>query len=153
FTLYLPRTSRSVEEGRVFAAPAESRGDVSMFEPEPVSSQGPLLEGDTMPYDDRDRIQDGDLVLVIAEQERLTAERMLTLAHHHGFKGVIGTRSDHAIALAKEFSPAGIVLTSDNEGWMALDRLKRDLVVCHIPVAVIGNTQDRQRALSLGAFG
>jgi CheY-like chemotaxis protein len=77
---------------------------------------------------------------------------MLRIARNQGFKGIVAIHSDATIALAREFKPDAITITPDNEGWMVLDRLKRDLTSRHIPVQVITGQKDRQRALHLGAF-
>ena len=45
-----------------------------------------------------------------------------------------------------------IALVGDDEAWLILDHLKHDLRTSHIPVHVIGDRKDRQRALNLGAW-
>jgi CheY-like chemotaxis protein len=106
-----------------------------------------------MPADDRDNIQDGDRILLIVDVEKDRAEHTLGLAREHGFKGIIAARPENTIALAHEFNPHGVIIMPEDEGWMAFDRLKRDLMTRHIPVQIVGENKDRQRALALGAFG
>ncbi len=167
FTLYLPRRSPlPLGEGRRGkSAPGEGDKSDVAIEPSPVASsleaspyqarasRRPLPEGEAMADDDRDNIEEGDLILLIVNPEGQSAEHFLSLAHEHGFKGVIAARPDHSVALAREFKPHGVVLVPDKEGWIALDRLKRDFGTRHIPVQIIGDKKDRQRALSAGAFG
>ena len=102
--------------------------------------------------DDRDNIQSGDLVMMIVSSDLESSGHILNLVREEGFKGIIVTRADDAMALAREFNPQGIILKSDSEGWILFDRLKRTLDTRHIPVEIIGDKKDRKHALSLGAF-
>jgi HAMP domain-containing protein/signal transduction histidine kinase/CheY-like chemotaxis protein len=149
FTLYLPRKKdgsgpvQDVRETRA-ARPRE-------LPAEPVAAP-PVTEEERMIDDDRDNIDDNDLVLLVIDEDFQGAERMLKIARATGFKGIVASRPDTAMGLAREFKPDAISMSPDGEGWMMLDRLKRDLTTRHIPVQVINDLKDRQRALSLGAF-
>ncbi len=151
FTLYIPGRYNPVPSGE--GARGETAVDPvdNILEPAPAASQRPLPEGEAV-TDDRDDIQEGDRVLVIGSHEPGMGERILSAARGQGFKGIVAARMDYVITLAREFHPAGIVLDPDSEGWMVLDRLKRDLSSRHIPVLIISGKSDRQRALNLGAF-
>jgi signal transduction histidine kinase/DNA-binding response OmpR family regulator/HAMP domain-containing protein len=164
FTLYLPKRSPLPpgEGGRAREARArqgeasrngagEGSSDVNLA-PSPAASQRPLPEGEVLLSDDRDDIQDGDRVLLIVDPELEAAERMLQVARAHGFKVIVATQPENAMSLAREFNPDAVTLAPDSEGWMVLDRLKRDLTTRHIPVQIITDKKDRQRALNLGAF-
>jgi HAMP domain-containing protein/signal transduction histidine kinase/DNA-binding response OmpR family regulator len=148
FTLYLPRRhapatgAKGADSGRT----AVPQAVLEQMEEDSSSSL-------VFVADDRDNIQEGDLILLIVDPEKETAEHRLSLAREHGFKGIVAARPDLAIALAREFKPDGIVIAPDNEGWMTFDRLKRDLGTRHIPIQIIGDRKDRKRALTLGAFG
>jgi CheY-like chemotaxis protein len=125
----------------------------TIFEPSPAASQLPLPEGEAVAADDRDNIKEGDSSLLIVDPDRASAEYLLGLAREQGFKGIIAARLDDVMALARDFKLQGIVLRSDSEGWIIFDRLKRTLDTRHIPVEIIGDPRERQRALSMGAFG
>jgi CheY-like chemotaxis protein len=54
--------------------------------------------------------------------------------------------------MIRDYSPDAVALAGDEEGWLILDHLKHDLRTSHIPVHVVGDPADRQRALNLGAL-
>ncbi|MGV3531671.1 MAG: response regulator, partial [Chthoniobacteraceae bacterium] len=65
------------------------------------------------------------------------------------------SRGHAAIALAREYLPAGILLDislPDMDGWKVLDRLKSDLATRHIPIYVISVADEPQTALKQGAL-
>ncbi|MGI8655132.1 MAG: response regulator, partial [Pyrinomonadaceae bacterium] len=105
--------------------------------------------------DDRDSIQPGERVVLIVEDDHSFAQILLELAREKGFKGLVATRGDAALELARRFRPDGITLDiklPDRDGWTVLDRLKHDPATSHIPVHTITGEEERQRALKLGAF-
>ncbi|HEX8561071.1 MAG TPA: response regulator, partial [Pyrinomonadaceae bacterium] len=106
--------------------------------------------------DDRGDIQPGERVLLIVEDDPGFAQILLDLAHEKGFKGLVATRGDVALALARKFRPDAItldILLPDRDGWTVLDRLKHDADTSHIPVHIISSgDEQRQRAIKMGAF-
>ena len=156
FTLYLPRR-RERGDGGPGSTPGPGGGgrevarEVSAAE---MRSAGPALPDieEVGVSDDRESIEDTDLVLLIIDSDLDAAERVVQIAHDRSFKAVAATRPDDVIPLAREFKPDAIMIKVDKEEWTTLDRLKRDLMTRHIPVHVISHKKDRQRALNLGAF-
>jgi len=105
--------------------------------------------------DDRHSIQPGERVVLIVEDDLNFSQILLELAREKGFKGLVATRGDAALELARRFKPDGITLDiklPDRDGWTVLDRLKHDPATSHIPVHTITGEEERQRALTLGAF-
>jgi CheY-like chemotaxis protein len=102
--------------------------------------------------DDRDNVDDDDYVLLIVDSDLASADHLLSVARKNGFKGVIETRTDEAVRAANDIKPDAITLVPNGGGWIALEALKRDLSTRHIPVQVITSKDQRQRALTLGAF-
>ena len=173
FTLYLPRTYRAPSPGRPdggsdggggtlrggnggggngggggLAARTAGAGNVS-----PAYDEAEVSESI---HDDRGDIQAGERVLLIVEDDPGFAQILLDLAHEKGFKGLVATRGDVALALARKFRPDAItldIMLPDRDGWTVLDRLKHDADTSHIPVHIIssGDAQ-RQRAIKMGAF-
>jgi HAMP domain-containing protein/signal transduction histidine kinase/CheY-like chemotaxis protein len=141
FTLYLPRK----REG---ARP--SQNDSSNSASAPAAEVLPAAE--TWLADDRESIEDGDRILLISVADTESGERLLGIARAQGFKGIVTLRPENVAALAREFNPDAITLEPDGDGWSVLDRLKRDLSTQHIPVQIISDQTERQRALNLGAF-
>jgi HAMP domain-containing protein/signal transduction histidine kinase/DNA-binding response OmpR family regulator len=153
FTLYLPRKSESPAPRRPSAkGPASQRpGTAQPVAEEVVERPAPEEEVEEL-SDDREDIQDGDRTLLVIERDTGTAQRILKVAREHGFKGVVATRLDAALSMTREFNADAITLDPEGEGWSILDRLKRDFATRHLPVQIITDTKERQRALNLGAF-
>ncbi|MGH7510467.1 MAG: response regulator, partial [Gemmatimonadales bacterium] len=105
--------------------------------------------------DDRAGIQEGDRVLLIAEDDPNFAEILLDLARERGFKGLVAQTADQALALAREYQPTAVTLDlrlPDADGWTILDRLKHDPATRHVPVHIISVEENWQRGLRLGAI-
>jgi len=105
--------------------------------------------------DDRNSIFDGERVVLIVEDDLNFARILLDLAREKNFKGLVATRGDAALALARKYKPDAITLDiklPDRDGWTVLDRLKHDPNTSHIPVHIISGEEQRQRALHLGAI-
>jgi CheY-like chemotaxis protein len=105
--------------------------------------------------DDRDRIEKGDRVVLIIEDDVNFAKIMLDMAHDKGFKGLVATRGESGLQLARRYVPDAITLDialPDMEGWTVLDRLKHEKVTRHIPVHIISADEESGRGMRLGAF-
>jgi HAMP domain-containing protein/CheY-like chemotaxis protein/signal transduction histidine kinase len=105
--------------------------------------------------DDRGAIGEGDRVVLIVEDDVTFAGILLEMAHDKGFKGVVATRGESGLQLARRYRPDAITLDialPDMEGWTVLDRLKHDKTTRHIPVHIISGDDESARGLKLGAF-
>ncbi|MEA2328457.1 MAG: hypothetical protein QOE68_3416, partial [Thermoanaerobaculia bacterium] len=105
--------------------------------------------------DDRNSIAEGDRLVLIVEDDVTFASILLDMAHDKGFKGVVATRGESGLNLAKRYRPDAITLDialPDMEGWTVLDRLKHDKSTRHIPVHIISGDDETARGLKLGAF-
>jgi signal transduction histidine kinase/DNA-binding response OmpR family regulator/HAMP domain-containing protein len=105
--------------------------------------------------DDRDRIQPGDRVLLIVENDLGFSRFLLDTAREKGYKGLVTSLGAAALALTREYKPTAITLDiflPDIEGWRVLERLKNDIATRHIPVCVISTEEARERALNSGAL-
>jgi CheY-like chemotaxis protein len=149
FTLYLPMTYTGAVRTTMPA--------VRAFSPD-ASAAGPVLSvarPDEPIVDDRDTIVAGDKSLLIVDDDPHYARILLGLARDKGFKGIIATRGQAAIALAREFRPSAITLDvflPDMLGWTVLNSLKLDHETRHIPVQMLSVEEERQHGLSRGAF-
>src|SRR5262249_3044155 len=104
--------------------------------------------------DDRDRLQAGDRVVLIIDNDENFARFLLDLAHEHGCKALVALSGAGGIALAREFQPDAITLDirlPDIDGWKVLSRLKNDLSVRQIPVHVISTDEQCENGLRRGA--
>ncbi|HKS21857.1 MAG TPA: response regulator, partial [Thermoanaerobaculia bacterium] len=155
FTLYLPVS---------YVAPKERRDSMEARTPvqtrtveTPVSLPEPPAEvivEEQIP-DDRDKIAEGDRVVMIVEDDVRFASILLDMAREKGFKAIATTRGEAALQLARRYKPDAITLDiqlPDMEGWTVLDRLKHDKVTRHIPVHIISADEESGRGMKLGAF-
>ncbi len=105
--------------------------------------------------DDRDVIGIDDLAVLIVEDDPHYARVLLGVARDHGFKGLVATRGQEALSLARRFHPTAITLDiflPDMLGWTVLNNLKLAPETRHIPVQIITMEEERQHGLSHGAF-
>jgi CheY-like chemotaxis protein len=151
FTLFLPSVYVSTLTGaeRVAAVPVETRiaVDRALAAEEVPVDDNPL-------NDDRQRIQPGDRVLLIIENDQAYARILMDLGREHDFRVLASIRGDIGLNMARQHRPDAITLDLDLpglDGWNVLDRLKHDASTRHIPVHVISVTDDPHRGMRLGA--
>jgi HAMP domain-containing protein/signal transduction histidine kinase/CheY-like chemotaxis protein len=157
FTLYLPLIypaqpveSPAGEQGLATAVGGETKPMVAASARVVLA---PVVERAV--NDDRAIIEDGDRILLIAEDDPNFAQILLDLARERGFKGLVAQSADRALALAREYQPTAVTLDlrlPDADGWTILDRLKHDPATRHIPVHIISVEENWQRGLRLGAI-
>ncbi|MFO0758942.1 MAG: HAMP domain-containing protein [Byssovorax sp.] len=172
FTLYLPQVYAPVrimrrkeqqlgpDAGSPPSAPTFPSLPSIAAAPQIVASprlgpETPVVTGVQL-LDDTGDIKAGDQVLLIVENDMGFARFLLDVAREHGFKGILAHRGGAALAITREVRAAAITLDislPDIDGWRVLDRLKHDLLTRHIPVQVITTTEERERALRMGARG
>ncbi len=105
-------------------------------------------------HDDRNKIESGDRVLLIVEDDPTFASTLLELGREQGFRGVVALSGNEAWEVARTLKPDAITLDlhlPDIDGWVLLDRLKHDGRTRHIPVHVISGFGDEKRARDFGA--
>ncbi len=144
FVLYLPLRA---PESAAKAAPQGSMPQETI--PQETNS------GPTTVADDRAAIKPGERTLLIIEDDARFAGILLRAARDKGFKGIVAARGDAGLKLAGEFKPTAITLDlhlPDMDGWMVLERLKRNPDTRHIPVEIISVEDNRPRGLRYGAF-
>ncbi len=152
FTLYLPvglrldaRRRRAV--GRLSSVETRIAVDRALAPDDLPVDDNPL-------NDDRQRIQPGDRVLLIIENDHAYARILMDLGREHDFRVLAAVRGDIGLQMARQHRPDAITLDLDLpglDGWNVLDRLKHDSSTRHIPVHVISVTDDPHRGMRLGA--
>ena len=158
FTLHLPQgrdalAALRIEEG--MSMPTDVYGGMHHTQQSPTLSA--VVEPELMPEiaDDRGAIAAGDKVVLIVEDDPALAPTLLEVARQMGFRGIVTSRGDAAMALAHRHGPDAITLDiqlGETDAWRVLDQLKHDPATRHIPVHIISIADERQRALKLGAF-
>ena len=183
FTLYLPRTYVSSRTPRRLVAVEDLPGSGAAVadDKNPASRQTeqqartvetafalgtlalePSSDLDTAPLvlvnevdDDRDRIQAGDAVLLIVENDSEFARFLLETAREKGYKGLVTSLGAGALMMVEKYQPSAITLDiflPDIAGWRVLERLKHQMSSRHIPVCVISTEEEADRALHSGAL-
>jgi HAMP domain-containing protein/CheY-like chemotaxis protein/signal transduction histidine kinase len=158
FTLYLPQSLAPKGPRRAPAVPVEwiDAPRRESLTPAVLDNPVPTLDAADGEYgDDRNNISPGDRVVMIVEDDKSFADYLLSMAHEHGFKGLVTSRGSTALAMAREHKPDAITLDlglPDMEGWKVLDRLKDDPNTRHIPVQIITAEEERERGLQQGAL-
>ncbi|MBZ0238333.1 MAG: HAMP domain-containing protein [Deltaproteobacteria bacterium] len=148
FRLYLPS---------VYAGPT---GDVrpAPLLAQPSQPQQPVrieVSPEIVP-DDRQELKEDRPVMLVVEDDVHYARILTDLAHSTGFQVVSTSRGTEVLELAREYRPTAVsldVFLPDVPGWTVLSHLKQDPGLRHIPVQVVTLDDNRQHALSHGAFG
>ena len=144
FTLYLPV---------VFSARNGEKNLGAVASPA-IPTVLPVPREESIP-DDRDQVQPGDQSLLIIEDDPHYARVLLGLARAKKFKGIVATRGNSALTLARQYQPTAITLDvflPDMLGWTVLNTLKLSPATRHIPVQIISVEEERSHALAHGAF-
>lgn len=105
--------------------------------------------------DDRERIAEGDKVLLIVEDDVHFAQILMDMARSRGFKALLALQGDTGLQLARERRPDAIILDIQlpvMDGWSVLVQLKSDAATRHIPVHVISVADEIHQGLSMGAI-
>jgi HAMP domain-containing protein/CheY-like chemotaxis protein len=157
FTLLLGNYVEPVEPAEPADQPGEALAlvlappDDAAPLPVPVDPEAELLPGVD---DDRARINPGDRVALIVDDDPDYAVRALVQAREHGFRAVVARRGTTGVTLAHELTPDVIVLAVPVSGGVGvLDQLKHHPRTRHIPVHVCGAAEERIAALRAGAAG
>jgi CheY-like chemotaxis protein len=154
FTLYLPLTYVG-PQGSPAGRPSELEGRRWLPPTQDALAQGRLSEAVDVVLDDRSRIEPGDPVLLIVEDDPHYARVMVDLARDNGFKVLVAMRGADALTLARDHLPMAVsldVFLPDMLGWTVLSHLKQNASTRHIPVQIVTLDDDRQHGLARGAF-
>jgi CheY-like chemotaxis protein len=127
----------------------------------------PALLGEADVDDDRHDLAPGDRVLLVALSDSATAELAVEEARRRGFKAIVTSDADRALAALRELSPDAVVLGFDqvtSQGTPLLEAAKQSPETRHIPVHVVQTTvsdddeapgaseERRRKAMQAGAL-
>jgi signal transduction histidine kinase/DNA-binding response OmpR family regulator len=104
--------------------------------------------------DDRTKLQEGDKLILIIEDDYVFARMLMSHCHRFGFKAIIALQGDQGLAYALKFKPYAIILDMRlpvMDGWTVLKKLKEDETLKMIPVHVISSIDKKQLGLDMGA--
>jgi len=155
FTLVIP--SRKVE------GVAHTLEEMPVIEALPAISKEPEKSRDTrylsesIPAaipDDRDKVNKGDRVILIIEDDTAFARSLLDYTRKQGYKGVVAVRGDEGIELAGKVHPTGILLDVQlpvKSGWEVMEALKSNPATRPIPVHMMSSHEVKTKSISSGA--
>jgi HAMP domain-containing protein/signal transduction histidine kinase/CheY-like chemotaxis protein len=149
FTLFLPDEYVAVED-----TSTDRRHGAAGHEAYLAPVPEPQRDASREIVDDREKIREGDRVLLIIEDDEKFARILVNMAGESGFKAVVATRGDTGIAMANEFQPDAITLDVQLpviDGLSVFDHLKRNPRTRHIPVHVI-TVVEKSDGAARGAF-
>jgi HAMP domain-containing protein/CheY-like chemotaxis protein/signal transduction histidine kinase len=152
FTLFLPQTYVGPAAPTIIKAerPGAQQQQMPVF-----LANVAAAEQESRIEDDRNKLIEGDAVLLIVEDDPHYARVLCDLSRDKGFKVLSAMTGAEALALAREYSPTAIsldVFLPDMLGWTILNHLKQDPRTRHIPVQMLTLDEDRHHGLSRGAF-
>jgi HAMP domain-containing protein/signal transduction histidine kinase/DNA-binding response OmpR family regulator len=154
FVLYVPLALRASGEAPQRLSGRDARpGEGARMSSTPTSPGLTAVTHHAV-ADDRHRIEAGERVLLIIEDDETFAATLLDTARKHGFRGVLAFTGQEGLEQARALKPDAItldLLLPDMDGWVLLDRLKRDPATRHIPVQVISAAGEDQRGREHGA--
>jgi len=148
FTLFLPLRYVGSSSSSTSASDTAGPPPVRLLPTQPERPLEPVS-------DDRHDLAPGEPLLLVVEDDAHYMRIMIDLAHEKGFKVVATTRGEDAVELAKQYQPTAIsldVFLPDMLGWNVLSHIKQNPLTRHIPVQIVTLDEDRQHALSRGAF-
>ena len=151
FTLYLPQTYVGPAGAGVTPETASAAASAALQRTATTVAERPTEQVE----DDRNKLEPGEAVLLIVEDDPHYARVLCDLAHDKGFKVLAAMRGAEALALAREYHPTAVsldVFLPDMLGWTVLNHLKQDPGTRHIPVQMLTMDEDRHHGLSRGAF-
>ena len=151
FTLYLPQTY----VGAAVPPLAKTERSGTAVSMPTFMTTVTTVEQEARIEDDRAKMEDGDNVLLIVEDDPHYARVLYDLSRDKGFKVLIASTGAEALSLAREYNPTAIsldVFLPDMLGWTVLNHLKQDSATRHIPVQMLTLDEDRHHGLSRGAF-
>jgi CheY-like chemotaxis protein/signal transduction histidine kinase len=150
FTLYLPLAYTGSAQQSVSLS--------TLGQANQLRKQMPVLavaKTEEIVVDDREALGPNDSILLVVEDDPHYARILLGIARSKGFKGIVASRGQQALALAHEYRPTAITLDvflPDMLGWTVLNNLKLDPRTRHIPVQMLSVEEERQHGLSHGAL-
>ena len=106
--------------------------------------------------DDRDKLQEGDRVILVIEDDPNFARLLFKKCHEKGVKCLAAPTGEAGLELAAKYQPAAIILDirlPGMDGWAVLGTLKENTSTRHIPVHIVSVEAESIEAIRRGAIG
>jgi PAS domain S-box-containing protein len=106
--------------------------------------------------DDRNKLQKGQRLMLVIEDDPIFAGIIYDKCHDRGFQAIVANSGEDGLALAVKYKPDAVVLDimlPGIDGWAVLDTIKSDTSLRHIPVHMISGIDQDLSPLQKGAIG
>ncbi|WP_320045173.1 response regulator [uncultured Desulfobacter sp.] len=116
---------------------------------------GVSLKGDFV-RDDREKLNPGDKVLLVIEDDYKSAKLMRDFSRERGFKCIVAENGETGLHFAEYYLPSAIILDiglPGIDGWTVMERLKNNSSLSHIPVHFMSANEGTMDAMRMGAIG
>lgn len=151
FTLYLPERYEG-SKAEVTKPEIESR-EVARIKPVPLQEE---TLSNAYISDDRQKMGEGEKLLLIIEDDLNFSSALRDLAHEKGFTCLIAEDGKKGLHFADYYKPSAIILDiglPDMDGWEVMERIKESPRTRHIPVHFITASDKPIDAMKMGAIG
>jgi CheY-like chemotaxis protein/CHASE3 domain sensor protein/HAMP domain-containing protein len=104
--------------------------------------------------DDRERLQPGDKVILIIEDDTAFAKALLVFTRKQNYKCLVAVRGDQGVQMARQYKPLAILLDIQlpvMDGWEVMEELKSDNQTRHIPVHIMSSLEVKKESRMHGA--
>ena len=91
-------------------------------------------------FDDRDKLGQGDKILLIIEEDERFAEELLERARDNNFKGIIARNGEQGLSYALKYRPSAIVLDGqiqEIQNGSVLNEIRYNKSLSNIPVHIL----------------
>jgi CheY-like chemotaxis protein/HAMP domain-containing protein len=146
FTLFLPLDGPAEADGK----PQKARK--ILFPPK----SAPQAPAPAFIPDDRASLREKESTILIIEDDPDFAKILADQCHAKGFQVLAASTGEEGLMLARNAPPSAMILDirlPGMNGWQALEELKHDPALRHIPVHIMSGTHDDMEALRRGAVG
>lgn len=150
FTVYLPL----IAQVNAVTEPAKTNAETRSVNETETFLTSDVFYNDDEIKDDRNKIIEGDKVILVIEDDYIFARMLMNHCHRFGYKTIIALQGDHGLLYAEKFKPRAIILDMRlpvMDGWTVLKQLKDHPVLKTIPVHIISSTDKRQLGFDMGA--
>ncbi len=165
FTLYLPVNAKTVRSRKAQEASKENvhSRDIPEFLHQKNLKHGnvhvsysahDIRSSAESSGDDRDRLQPGDRILLVAGSNPGFINFIMNAAWENKLKILTASRAADALTLMQEYKPEAVIMEADLpdiSGLRVLERVKNDISLRHIPVFMIGPEIMHAQAYGAGA--
>ncbi len=167
FTVIIPEKYESPDESGIEKQPANSISEEKPGKTEKSDKEETALQKSVEKKkqelktfeetnDDRNAILDGDMVLLIIDDDKNFTRLLHDLAHEHRFKCIIAHDGEAGLHFADFYTPHAIILDiglPGIDGYEVMQRLKKNPRTRHIPVHYVSAADKSIEHLKQGAIG